>query len=966
MPASDGLLGFGPFRLDRQRRLLLLADGRPVELGSRALDILLLLLERPGALVGKAELMARVWPGLTVEDGNLRVQMAGLRKALAEATPDRADGRYVETVPGLGYRFVAPVQVMPDPASPGPAPAAPPAARLFGREAALAQVLAGLRQARLVTLVGPGGIGKTTLAGSLAIRDPPLGLPVRVVDLSPLSDPVLVPGAIAAVLGVATRGGDGAAGLVALLRDRSLLLVLDGCEHLLATVAALAEALLRGAPGLRILATSQEPLEAEGEMVLRLPPLALPPDQPHLGAREAMASPAVQLFVARAAARLGGYALTDAEAPVVAAICRRLDGIALAIEMAAGRVDSFGVDGVNRLLDDRFRLLVGGRRTALPRHQALRATLGWSFDLLAEEDRDILSGLAVFAGPFTLGAAEAVLASDGVEGWRVAEAIGTLVAKSLVSADLRQAPVQYRLLETTRAFALEQLRARPAMAALARRHAEHYRDRMLEAEAAWERTEARTWLALYGRDIDNVRAAHDWAFSPGGDRSIGLALTAAAAVLWFQLALLEEGRARFETALREMDAAGCGDPAVDIRVLAALAASLTYTIGPGPEVDRVCDRALELADSAGAGGWRMRALWASWVTRLADGRFAASLDMALAFQSLAGAAGDAANIITGHRLAGVARTYLGRLDGAAAALDAALAPPARGSHVVRVPFNQQLTARSFRSQVLWLQGFPEQALDMARRAVAEAEALDQPLSLSLTLAEAGCPIPQLAGDLALLDRHVALMARTAADYPFGPWAAWAACFEGGLLAARGETAAGIARLRTGLDLLRQTRWQIRRTPFLADLGAALLAAGETAEARATLAEALARARRDEEAWCLPELLRRQAALDLAEARRGEAEAGLREALAVAEAQGALSWTLRAATDLAGLLPAAAGHAVLAPVLARFTEGFGLPDLQAAAARLRMAAAGGSRAARDEGASPIDPPREAERQGDPGA
>jgi predicted ATPase len=651
-----------------------------------------------------------------------------------------------------------------------------------------------------------------------------------------------------------------------------------------------------------------------------------------LSPEQAMASPAVQLFAARAAARLDGFQLGPEEAPLVAAICRRLDGIALAIELAAGRVDTFGVRGVHQLLDDRFRLLVVGRRTALPRHQTLRAALSWSFDLLGEEDRRVLCRLAIFAGPFTLDSAGAILAADDAGRRRVVQAIGNLVAKSLVSADLRNGPAQYRLLETTRAFALNRLRAEGDAPLLARRHAEYFRDRMQEAEAAWERSAPEEWVALYGRDLCNVRAAHDWAFSPEGDRSIGLALTAAAAVLWFQLSLLVECRARFETALPHLGQGDGADPRLDMRVLAALGASLLYTIGPGPEIDEVWNRAYALAEREGDVAFKLRALWGLCISRLSDGRFTASLAAADALTALAIGEGDAANAITGHRVSAITRIYLGQLDGAAAEMRAALERETHGSHVARVPFNQQLTARAYGSQVLWLRGFPAQALAEAGRSVQDARELGQALSLSLTLAESGCPIPQMVGDLPMLERHVALMADNAAKYPFGPWMAWATCFRGGLLAAQGRPEEGAEQLREGLALLQRTRWQVRRTMFLGDLALALHQAGQPAPAQAALAEALERAARDEEAWCVPELRRRQAALLLGRDQPDEAAAELLEALALAERQGSLSWALRIGTDLARLRHPQ-GRDLLARILSRFTEGFDLPDLRAAATLL---------------------------------
>jgi DNA-binding winged helix-turn-helix (wHTH) protein len=374
--SADHAISFGPFRLVPSQQLLL-EDDKPVRLGSRALDILIALAERPSEVVSKEELIARVWPGTFVEEGNLRVHIAALRRALGDG---QAGKRYVVNVPGRGYRFVAPVALSAEQRSQAPPPSTPTRAhdlpasstRMLGRADTVNSLISQLTQRRFITLVGPGGIGKTTVA--LAVADGSAGSyhgGVRFIDLAPLSDPLLVPSALAFVLGLGIRSDNPIPGLVAFLRDKEMLLVLDGCEHVIDAAASLAEQLFRGAPGVRILATSREPMRAEGERVLRLSPLGVPAASGGLTAAQAMTYPAIQLFVERATESLDTFELTEADAPVIVDICRRLDGIALAIELAAGRVDAFGVRGLAALLDDRFRILTRGRRTALPRHQTL-------------------------------------------------------------------------------------------------------------------------------------------------------------------------------------------------------------------------------------------------------------------------------------------------------------------------------------------------------------------------------------------------------------------------------------------------------------------------------------------------------------------------------------------------------------------------------------------------------------------
>src|SRR5438477_3730505 len=387
---ADGehIFAFGPFRLLAAQRLLLEGD-TPVRLGSRAFDILAALVERSGEVVAKEELIARAWPQTFVEEANLKMQVSALRRALGDG---QGGHRYVATVPGRGYNFIAPVHHE-EPARPALPPAVGSASvhnlplamtRMIGREEAVATLVSRLSRQRLVTVVGPGGIGKTTVALAVAermIADYEDG--VWLVDLAPLSDPRLVPSAVATVLGLEVRTDNLLPGLIAALRDRRMLLLLDNCEHVIDAAASLAAAVLTGVPRVNILATSREPLRVAGEREHRLGPLGSPPTSSGLTAAEAAAFPAVQRFVERCTVILEDFALTDANAPPVVEICRRLDGLPLAIEFAAPRVEVLGVEGLAAGLDHSLPLLRARRRTAMPRHQTMRAVVDWSYGLLS-------------------------------------------------------------------------------------------------------------------------------------------------------------------------------------------------------------------------------------------------------------------------------------------------------------------------------------------------------------------------------------------------------------------------------------------------------------------------------------------------------------------------------------------------------------------------------------------------------
>src|SRR5215468_7891589 len=617
-----GQVAFGPFRLLPARQLLLDGD-EPVHLGSRACEILITLVERAGQLLSNQELMRRVWPNTFVEEGNLRVHVAALRRALRDG---QAGNRYITNVPGRGYCFVAPISVREETEETAPVPRVierptdvpVPLAHVVGRSDVVPALVAQLKLHRFVTIVGPGGIGKTTVAVSVAnglldsFRDG-----VRFVDLAPLTDPLLVPSALAAQLGVGIRSDKPLASLIAFLREKELLVVLDSCEHVIEAAAILAEEIFRGTKAVHILATSREALRVEGERVHRLPPLSFPTGAQGLKAADALEFPSVQLFVERAAASLGAFDLTDAEAPLVADICRRLDGIALAIEIAASRVDVFGVAGLAARLNDRFQLLMQGRRTALPRHRTLGATLDWSYSLLPESERLVLRRLAVFAGTFTMESASAILASDETSSTAVVDAIADLVAKSLVSAGVEGPIALYRLLDTTRTYVLAKLEESGEYGRFAQRHADHYRGLLEQAQADWEARPVTGWRERYRHLIDNVRAALDWSFSSAGAAATGVALAVATVPLWFALSLTSECAERVDRALATSPESRGTD--LDMRLYAARAWSLMQTKGFVAETEAAWTRVREISERQEDMDYQLRAVWGLWASLLNRG-----------------------------------------------------------------------------------------------------------------------------------------------------------------------------------------------------------------------------------------------------------------------------------------------------------------------------------------------------------
>jgi len=521
---------FGPFVLMPERQLLL-REGLPVRIGARALDLLTMLVERPGELIGKRALMARVWPDVVVDESNLKVNMAALRRALGDGAGDAAVS-CIATVTGRGYRFVAAVEsvgLSALAASPPQGPRVPHnlpigTFRIFGRAEVIESLAEEVDAARMVTIVGPGGIGKTTVALAVAERSFerfPDG--VWLVDLSTLTGPGDVPGAIAAAIGPSGTPSDGAGSMWRHLRDRRALLVLDSCEHLIDAIADCVQGLMACAPGVHILATSREPLMVHRERVRRLLGLSSPPEGATLDAEAALQYPAIQVFVERASERVENFRLSDADARLVGDICRRLDGMVLAIELAATRVDVFGVSGLLAALNDRFSILAE-RRAGPERHRTLAATVAWSFGLLSPAEAEFLRSLAVFPGAFDADGARTVNATTRTEAMAN---LALLVDKSLICAEMDGERVVYRLMNTTRSYCLEWLMESGDHAMVRRRHAEHVCAVLERAKSDWAQRPASEWGASYGRVIDDLCGALDWTSRDASNRPLRIRLTLA-------------------------------------------------------------------------------------------------------------------------------------------------------------------------------------------------------------------------------------------------------------------------------------------------------------------------------------------------------------------------------------------------------------------------------------------------------
>lgn len=935
------IFSFGPFRLAAGERLLT-RDGVPVDLGARALDILVALVSRPNEPVGKRELMAEVWPDVTVEEGSLRFHIVALRKALGDG---QGGARYITTLPGRGYCFVAPVLRS---APPGQAADGTPAftgatslparlARMVGREEEVRALSAQLAAARFVTVVGPGGVGKTTVAVAVThdLLEAFAGA-AMFVDFGLLADPRLVPVAVASMLGLPIRSEDPVPGLIAHLRGRRFLLVLDSCEHVIDGAAALAAEIFRAAPEVHILATSREALRVEGEQVHHLAPLDSPPDEPGLTAAAAVEFPAAQLFLERAAAAGAPLDLSDADAALVAEICRRLDGVALAIELAAGRVQAYGLRQTAALLDQRLPLSWTGQRNAPPRQRTLQATLDWSYGLLSEPERLVLRRLAVFVGPFTIEAALGVATGGAVDDVVLFAAIDSLVAKSMVATRPIGAMMRYRLLDTTRAYAL-QIADDAERAALAARHAGYYRRWLEQLGGEWPALSNAAVRGPYLSAMNNVRAALDWCFGPGGEAGLGIALAAAAAPVFLAMSLLTECQRWSERAIGALDAAARGG-SEEMHLQAALGMALMFLQG-GSDTARVAlERALAIAETRDDALGQLVVLGPLHMFHLRTGAFDIALDLGKRGAALAGAVDDPAAAALAHFLLGMSLHLAGDLAGARAALEAALRhqPGGPRASTIYLGFEGQNLSGAILARTLWLQGHPAQAVEQARRAVREAERMDHPVTLSVAMIWA-ITVFLWTGDLRSAEQHVAWFTARAGSHSLGPYLAVGRALGGALALRRGDAAGAVEILQGGLAALHQARYEVLTTALEIALAEGLAATGRAAEGLALVEQTIRRVEARGDLVYMPELLRVKGLLLAATPQAAEAEACFRQSLDWARRQAALAWELRAATDLAALLAgqgrSGEASAALRPVLERFTEGAETADLRAAAVLL---------------------------------
>jgi predicted ATPase/DNA-binding winged helix-turn-helix (wHTH) protein len=917
----DRGIEFGSFRLFPVKRLLEL-DGVPITVSSRALDILILLVERGGQVVSKKELIAHAWPQITVDEAGLRVHIAGLRKCLGAS-----GASYIKNVPGRGYCFVEPVSRVGLDAGPAVESGAkmrhilglpPQLGRMVGREEDISRITELLEVKRFVTIHGPGGIGKTTTAISVGHSQRPVFADaVHFLDLGELNEARFLPDALASTLGLSVPVSDSTEIVLTFLKKRRMLLIFDSCEPLIDAIAAFAERIFHEAPQVHILATSRETLQVEGEFVYRLPALKCPPENATQTAKEVLSFAAPNLFVERVAASGQQFELSDADAPIVARVCRKLDGIALAIELAAAQVSTHGLHETAALLDSRLRLLWHGRRTALPRHQTLTAALNWSYDLLNEVERKILRSISIFVGPFTLEAACAVSGEESVD--NVVHVFWQLIAKSLLIHETDNGAVLYRLLDATRGFAFEKLLREDEADQVGARLAQYYLQ-------ALDSRQVGDWK----RNLGNIRTALEWSLIEGRNVELGIALAAASTRIFIEHSLFGECLYWSERALSINDASMRNAPR-ELALQAAFGLSLMLTQGNHDRVREALMRALDLAEALNDSDYQFRILSRLHLYYRRAGYVHRLFEIAHKAERAAKNSNDRNMIAAANSLLGVSAHLTGDQGRARAYFEGALAQPARVAITQLTDFELEFQPRTnvALARTLWLTGYPDQAVEAARRAVDELGAKTHPVTYCIVLLW-GLSVFHWVGDFLIGERMSSQLSSYAEEHGLATYLAAGNAHKGRAMVMSGDIEDGISVMRTSLDRMHENVYDLYSIDLNRVIAEELAKSDRIAEALAIIDKDVDTAERNGYLLVMPELLRIRGNILQRASRGREAEECFVRSLDLSGQQSALSWHLRTSVSLAQLLKQQRrlneARDILRSSYERFDEGFETADL----------------------------------------
>jgi predicted ATPase/DNA-binding winged helix-turn-helix (wHTH) protein len=874
------VLMFGRYAIDRERRCLI--NGHDViSLGGRAFDVLIALVEAKGAIVTKDALIERVWEARFVNDNAIEAQIHALRRALG------SDRSLIKTVAGKGYCLVD-VE-----ATRGPPPTnlKSDLSSLVARDDLQAEICTSLSQHRLVTLIGPGGIGKSRLSrvAASALRE---GFPdgIWMVELAPVDNERFVCTAIAGALDISSSDLGDLRSLVQALSGKTCLLLLDNCEHLLDAVAGTALDVLSGCPGVRILATSREALQIDGERIIRIPALKFPRNDEPL--QDILTSPAVQLFMQRFVTGSGSLALQRDLSHLVE-ICQQVDGIPLAIEMAAAAARTLGVKQVLQELRTSLSILGVSRRSAEPRQQTMEATIEWSYLLLTLPEQIVFRSLSLLPGGF---ATEAAVAIAAIPRAKLVNILSSLVSKSLLTSATTEQGTLFHQLEPMRHYARARLDEAGEYATVAARHAGLMLSVFQCADAEVEKLPTAEWIERYKSYLPGLRQALKWTFGEGNDAGTGVRLVVAAEPLWLHLSLVRELLDFIETAASHIHhGPDLSQYAMKLKV--ARGCALLYVTGSTETTREALAHGLVESRRLCDGVAQIRSLWALAVVSVNAGLNENAVSYAAELTRVADVSGSSTDRLIACRARGAVHHVVGEQILAQSELEEffrSYEEPVSNSPTSRYHFDQQVAGMAFYARVFWLRNDTGRAMDVARQALERAVELDHAYSICHALAQASIPLALDQGHHEAAALYIQELVDVSKANSLSVWINWSQAYQACLDIRSGSLKSGVSRLQSILAQNSSVPFSMYHCGLMSELAWGQLAGGDYATSLTTLEAAIARAARTKELWCLPELLRLKG---LALSRRSfkvasEAAATWEEAKILSAQQGAALWQER--------------------------------------------------------------------------